>query len=264
VIRVDQLTRLLRPETRLVAAMLANNETGVLQPVAELAAICKAHKVPLHTDASQAAGKLPLNFRDLGAAAMTVAAHKFGGPLGIGVLVVRHDVALQPQLFGGFQQTGLRPGTESVALAVGLRAALELWDANRRNWCVHLKQLRDDFEAMLSRWHSKNVDASGTANWKPVVLGTAADRLPNISNIAFIGLDRQRIFIALDRAGVACSTGSACASGSSEPSPVHLAMGCDSCMISSALRFSFGVNTTLLEVERATVRIIKTCNDLRR
>ena len=114
------LPRLLRPETRLVTAMLANNETGVLQPVAELAAICSEHGIPLHTDAAQVVGKLPVNFRALGAATMTIAAHKFHGPLGIGALVVRHGIELAPQLFGGFQQAGLRPGTESVALAVGM------------------------------------------------------------------------------------------------------------------------------------------------
>jgi cysteine desulfurase len=251
VIRVDDLRRLLRPETRLVAAMLANNETGVLEPVEELAAICAENRLPLHTDAAQAAGKLPLAFRELGVATMSIAAHKFGGPLGIGALVVRRDVELTPQLVGGFQQFGLRPGTESVALAVGMRRALELWTANRSEWLSHLQTLRDRFEGALK---SREL----------VILGKDAERLPNTSNIAFIGLDRQALFLALDQAGIACSTGSACASGSSEPSPVHIAMGCKSAVISSALRFSFGVATTLADVEEAAERIIAICNDLGR
>jgi len=251
VIRVDDLRRLLRPETRLVAAMLANNETGVLQPVAELAAICAENRLPLHSDAAQAAGKLPLAFRELGVATMSIAAHKFGGPLGIGALVVRRDVQLTPQLVGGFQQFGLRPGTESVALAVGMRRALELWAANRSKWLSHLQTLRDRFEGALK-------------NRELVILGKGAARLPNTSNIALVGLDRQAFFLALDQAGVACSTGSACASGSSEPSPVHIAMGCKPAVISSALRFSFGVATTLADVEEAAARIIAICNDLGR
>jgi cysteine desulfurase len=241
----------------LVALMAANNETGVVQPVAELAAIFGENGVPLHTDAAQAAGKLPIDFRKLGAATLTIAAHKFGGPVGIGALLVRNDIELQPQLFGGFQQAGTRPGTEAVALAVGMRTALELWEANRAMWTAHLRQLRDHFEEQL-------LAAGALESCRPVVIGASAERLPHTSNIAFVGLDRQQLFLALDQAGVACSTGSACASGSSEPSPAHLAMGLDAGVISSALRFSFGVSTTREEVAEATCRIIKVCNHLRR
>lgn len=261
VIRVDDLRHTLRLETRVVAAMLANNETGVLQPVAELAAICNEHGVPLHTDAAQAAGKLPLQFRELGVATMSIAAHKFGGPLGIGALVVRHNVDLEPQLFGGFQQTGLRPGTESVALVVGMRLALELWESNRTDWITHLEVLRNGFEREVA---DKDREGNPRDHCTPLILGHDAERLPNTSNIAFVGLDRQRLFMALDQAGVACSTGSACASGSSEPSPVHIAMGCEPGVISSALRFSLGVKTTLDEVEEAAERIINVCNALGR
>ncbi len=262
VILVDQLPHMLRPDTRLVAAMLANNETGVIQPVGELAAICNEHGVPLHTDAAQAAGKLSINFRELGAATMSVAAHKFGGPLGIGALLVRPDVELAPQLFGGFQQNGLRPGTESVALVAGLRVALELWNTNRSDWLMHLKSLREDFETKL---RSLNIDGGHRIkSCEPTIIGHDGERLPTTSNIAFVGLDRQALFVALDQSGIACSTGSACASGSSEPSPVHLAMGCDPGLISSALRFSFGVSTTSEEVGEAARRIIRICNDLRR
>jgi cysteine desulfurase len=252
IIRVEDLPRLLQPQTRLVAAMLANNETGVLQPIAELATICNERNIPLHTDAAQAAGKLPLNFHDVGAATMTIAAHKFGGPLGIGALLIRDGVQLSPLLYGGVQQSGIRPGTESVPLAVGMRVALEIWDKNRRDWLAHLETLRNEFESALKR-----------ASCPVEILGEKANRLPTTSNVAFLGLDRQALFVALDQAGVACSTGSACASGSSEPSPVLIAMGCNPAVISSALRFSFGVQTTLADVAEATDRIIRICNNLR-
>ncbi|NQT17625.1 MAG: aminotransferase class V-fold PLP-dependent enzyme, partial [Planctomycetes bacterium] len=127
VVRVERLAGLITPETRLVSVMLANHETGVLQPVAELAPICREAGVPLHTDAVQVAGKLPIDFRSLGVSAMTITAHKLQGPLGIGALILRDDVAVDPILFGGHQQGGVRPGTESVALAEGMRTALELW-----------------------------------------------------------------------------------------------------------------------------------------
>jgi cysteine desulfurase len=253
VIRVDELSDQIRADTRLVAAILGQNETGVLQPVPELSVICARRNVPLHTDAAQVVGKLPVDFRALGVTTMTVAAHKFHGPLGIGALIVRHGTRLQPQLLGGFQQSGLRPGTENVALAVGMRKALELWHAEHRERDSRMRRLRDRFEqVILTEWP----DA--------IVIGKAAERLPHTSHIAFVGLDRQSLFMALDQAGVACSTGSACASGSSEPSPVLIAMGCETPVIGSALRFSLGATTTLEEVDDAARRILRCCNDLRR
>jgi cysteine desulfurase len=218
-----------------------------------MAAICSERGVPLHTDAAQVVGKLPVDFRALGAATMSFAAHKFHGPLGIGALVVRHGVTLAPQLFGGFQQAGLRPGTESVALVVGMLTALELWHAEQEQRRLRLTALRDEFErAILALWP------------EAIVVGADSPRLPHTSNIAFVGLDRQALFIAFDQAGVACSTGSACASGSSEPSPALVAMGLDEAVFSSALRFSFGATTTAAEVAESSRRILKVCNDLRR
>jgi cysteine desulfurase len=251
VLRATDLTALIRPETRLVAAMLANNETGVIQPIKELSTICVERGTPLHTDTAQIVGKLPVNFRELRVATMSFAAHKFHGPLGIGALIVRHDVELAPQLFGGFQQGGLRPGTESVALAMGMSRALELWHSESEQRIVRLTKLRDEFERDIC------------AGWPAaVVIGSDAYRLPHTSNIAFVGLDRQALFVAFDQAGVACSTGSACASGSSEPSPTHLAMDLKPAVIGGALRFSFGATTTAGELEDATRRILKICNDL--
>jgi cysteine desulfurase len=204
---------------------------------------------------------MPIAFRELGASSLAIAAHKFGGPLGIGALLVRHEVRLEPLLFGGVQQAGLRPGTESVALAVGMRVALEAWAANRREWTERLRTLRDEFEAAIIGGQQAKPHLAAC---QPTVLGGEADRLPHVSNIAFVGLDRQALFIALDQAGVAASTGSACASGSSEPSPVHIAMGCEAGQISSALRFSFGLTTTTVEAREAARRILSVCNALGR
>ena len=251
----DALSKLLReaatgriPPVRLVSVMLGNNETGVVQPVAELAAISREAGVPMHTDAVQAVGKQPVNVRQLDVSALSVAAHKFHGPRGIGALLLRHDATLQPRLHGGFQQGGLRPGTESVTLAVGMFAALRSWHANQSERIRHLQTLRDRFEHSL-------LAARPTA----VVNGADAERLPQTSNVAFPGFDRQALFLALDMAGVACSTGSACASGSSDPSPTLIAMGCDDAIVRSALRFSFGVENTLSEIDEAVKRIADVC-----
>ncbi|HEV3004697.1 MAG TPA: cysteine desulfurase family protein [Pirellulales bacterium] len=248
----DSLPSLFEVDTRLVSVMLGNNETGVLQPIERLAAICGRCGVLLHTDAAQVAGKLPLHFRRLGVSAMTFSAHKFHGPVGIGALVIRGGVEVQPLLHGGFQQSGLRPGTESVALAVGMHAALAAWQRDAADFAQRLTALRDRFERELL-----------TACPDLVVNGASAPRLPQTSNIAFRGMDGEALVMALDLAGVACSTGSACASGSSEPSPTLLAMGLSKELYQGSLRFSFARATTPGEVSEAVRRICKIYNDLR-
>jgi cysteine desulfurase len=242
---LNELATLLNPRTRLVSLMLGNNETGVLEPVDEAAALCRAAGVPLHTDASQVAGKLPIDLHALGVAAMTVTAHKLNGPVGIGALVVRHAAPIEPQIVGGFQQAGLRAGTESVALAIGFRRALELWTADVATHARRLRELRNRLESRLR------------VGWpRLVVNGSGAMRLPHVSNLAFRGVDRQAMLMALDLAALACSTGSACASGSSEPSHVLAAMGAEPEIISSSLRFSLGLTTTAEEIDAAVDRIL--------
>ncbi|HEV2971545.1 MAG TPA: cysteine desulfurase family protein [Pirellulales bacterium] len=226
------------------SVMLANNETGVIQPIRELAALAHAAGVPLHTDAVQAVGKVPVHFRELGVAAMTVAAHKFHGPRGIGALILHGGVQLNPLLFGGFQQQGLRPGTEPVTLAVGMHAALRIFAREQTDRCERMTLLRDRLEqSLLTAWPSA------------VIHGAAAPRLPNTTCIAFPGLDRQALVMALDLAGVACSTGSACASGSSEPSPTLVAMGLSDELVGSSIRFSLGATTTTEMIDEAIDRI---------
>jgi cysteine desulfurase len=252
VVQVDALPPLLGPTVRLASIMLASNETGVLQPLAEIAALCRERRIPLHTDAAQVVGKLPVDFSALGVDALTLAAHKFHGPTGIGALVVRRGTALAPSLHGGFQQGGLRAGTESVALAVGMCAALEAAVREAVVRRQRLTALRDSLERQIL-----------AGDPRAVVIGAVAPRLPHTTNMAFPGLDRQALAMALDLAGVACSTGSACASGSSEPSPALVAMGLPDEQISSSLRFSLGATTTPGEVDEAARRILNVVNRLR-
>jgi cysteine desulfurase len=251
-VRVDQLLRLISPQTRLVSVLLGNHETGVLQPVAEMAEICNRSGVPLHTDAVQVVGKLPVNFRALGVAAMSIAAHKFQGPLGIGALLLRDGVPIRPLMFGGHQQSGLRPGTESAALAVGMATALELWQKEQQHHARRLTTLRDRFENGLR-------EALGNV----VVHGAAALRLPQTTNVAFPGLDGQVLLMALDLAGVDCSVGSACSSGSTELSPTLRAMGLPNDLVASSLRFSLGATTTEADIDEALRRITHVCRELR-
>ena len=236
---------------RLVSVMLANHETGALQPIEQLAALCDSAGVPLHTDAVAAAGMVPIDFRALGVTALSIAAHKFQGPLGSGALILRHDVTLAPMLFGGHQQEGLRPGTESVALAVGMQTALELWQKEQDEHCRKLTALRDRFE-------------SGLKAGRPgvIVHSEAVARLPQTSNIAFPGLEGQILLLALDMAGVACSVGAACACGSTELSPTLRAMGLANDIVASSLRFSFGATTTEAQIDEAVARILRVCREL--
>lgn len=183
---------------------------------------------------------------------MTVAAHKCHGPIGIGALILRHGVKLEPRMFGGAQQYGLRPGTENVALAVGMFTALSL-SRDAAEACINRMQLlRHQFEeTLLSEIEGLSIHCRDVP------------RLPQTSNVAFPGIDRQAFFMALDMAGVACSTGSACQSGSSEPSPTLTAMGCEKRQIDSSLRFSFPTSTGGPDVEEAARRIIRVYKHLR-
>lgn len=240
-----------RPQ--LICLMLANNETGVLQPVREACELVQGSGMFVHTDAVQAVGKIRVNFRELGVSTLSVAPHKFHGPIGIGGLVVRHGVNLLPQLQGGFQQQGMRAGTENAALAVGFHRALAiaLEEATQR-W-ERMQSIRDEFVAIIQ----KNLPNS-------IVVGEDVPRTPNTACISFPPLDRQALVMALDLARVACSTGSACASGSSEPSPTLLAMGLPREVVESAVRFSLGAFTTAAEMTAAAERIIKTVKHLER
>jgi cysteine desulfurase len=249
---LDHLIMASTEHTQLVSIVTADSETGVLQPIPELADVCHRHGVLFHTDATQAAGKCELHFRKSHIGAMSFSGHKFQAPSGIGGLLLRHDVRPRPQLFGGFQQAGLRPGTENPALAAGMATALRLWDENRTAWYARIASLRESLEQSLQK-----------SCPELVILGGDVPRVPQTSNVAWPGLDRQALQIALDLAGLACSTGTACASGSSEPSPIIRAWGVDEAIIAGALRFSLGPTITPQEIGEAVQRILLCAGRLR-
>ncbi len=230
----------LTPDTRLISLMLVNHETGAIQPVRQV-----AESVPkglfVHTDAAQAVGKLPVSFRDLGVTALTASAHKFGGPVGAGVLLLKSGTKLAPRAFGGHQQRGHRPGTEPVMLAVGLAAALEQAVADLNANTDKVLSLRAAFVAKLA----------GVM----FVVNSPAGGLPHILNVSFPGGQSELLLMALDLAGVACSTGSACSSGSLLASPVLEAMGVPPAVLASAMRFSFSPAQSVVEMEEAGERV---------
>jgi cysteine desulfurase len=250
---IDALADALTCQTRLVSVMLANNETGVLQPLAKIVATCRSEGALLHSDATQAVGKIQVNFAELAIDAMSFSAHKFHGPTGVGGLVLRRDFPLEPLHRGGSQQAGLRAGTECIALAAGLLKALQLWQAAAVERQNHMRSLRDQLEdSLLCAEPDLSIHSRG------------ADRLPNTSSISFPGVNRQAFVMALDLIGIAASTGSACESGSSEPSTVLHAMGLDAGQIESAIRFSVSALTTSSEITQSTHSILHAYRDLRR
>ncbi len=235
-----------------VSIMLANNETGIIQPLQEIARLCHEAGVLLHTDAVQGLGKIELSLGRLGVDAMSLAAHKVHGPIGIGGLVLRHSVQCEPIVYGGFQQEGLRSGTESVVLAAGFAKTIEIADRERMKSTSNIEKLRDEFEREVVR---RLPDVK--------IVGDDQLRLPNTSCIAVMGCDRQSLQMALDLRGLACSTGSACASGSSQPSHVLQAMGLDSSIVQSAIRISLSKWTTEQDVRSAVQILEETARSLR-
>src|SRR5262245_22610829 len=225
---------------RLVTLILAHNETGVIQDVRPIAVECAASGIPFHIDAVQAVGKIPIHFHDLGVTSLALGAHKFYGPRGIGALLLKRGVRLAPSAFGGHQESGRRPGTEVVPLIAGMAKALELFHAEQEQRLARTRTLRDRLEARLAEL------------CPPVVLnGSREKRLPNTLNLAFPGVDGEALLVALDLAGIACSLGSTCASGSAEPAPVLLAMNRPKEVWHSSVRFSVGIETTAEEIDQA-------------
>jgi cysteine desulfurase len=229
----------------IVVATLVCGQTGVIEDMTAVAG--SVPRALIHCDATQAAGLLPIVVPALRVATLTLAPHKFGGPRGIGGLVIRGGVAVAP-LQTGTQQEGLRGGTEPVALAVGFARALELAAAERDAEARRLAGLRDRFEAGL-------LAACREAGIPAVVVASAADRSPHISTVSFPGRDRQALSMAADLAGVCLATGTACASGSSEPAPALMAMGLPPEVVRGAVRCSFGRSTTAEDVDLAIDRL---------
>jgi len=225
-------------DTAIVSVMYANNEIGTINPVAEIAAICRAHHIPFHTDAVQAAAYLPVDVQSLVVDLMSLGAHKFYGPKGVGVLYVRKGTPMFPLQTGGGQESGLRAGTQNVPYIVGFAEALRLTAEEREQRIAHVRPLRD---RIIGTVLEEIPDSRLT--------GHPITRLPNHSSFAFKGVDGNLLLTLLDAAGFACSSGSACKTGNPEPSEVMTAIGLSPEWGLGSLRVSLGAGTTPVHVD---------------
>jgi cysteine desulfurase len=235
---LQRLEASIRPDTAIVSAMWANNETGVLFPVREIAAICRRKGTLFHTDAVQTPGKLKIDVRELDVDFLSLSAHKLHAPKGIGLLYVKRRVKYQPYIVGGGQERGRRGGTENVASIVGFGRAAELALASLPDENTRVRALRDRLEDGIL------ATIPGTSR-----NGAKEPRLPNTSNLAFEGVEAEGILMLLDQAGICASSGSACTTGSLDPSHVLTAMGFIAARARSSIRFSLGIYNTEAEVE---------------
>ncbi len=249
----DDLRRAIGPETRLVSVIHASSETGVIQPVGELARVCREANVLFHSDAVQAGGKLPLSAKELGADMLSFSAHKFHGPKGCGILYVRGGVRLAPLMVGGGQERGLRAGTENVPLLAGAGEAARLAAETREGTAQRLDELRE-------RMESRILDTvPGT-----VVHSRGTPRLANTTSLSVAGLEGDTLAINLDLKGFAVSTGSACSSTSPEPSRILGAMGVPEELNRATIRISTGRGTTAEELDRFVDGLADVVQRLRR
>jgi cysteine desulfurase len=241
----------LREPTGLVSVMLANNETGVIQPVSEIAAMAREKHAWMHTDAVQALGKIAVDFEALGVHAMSLSAHKIYGPKGIGALIVDKRLELKPIIHGGGHERGMRSGTENVPAIVGFGAACELAAQRMEAVAQRTRNLRDRTE--------KGVAALGAK-----IFGRGAERISNTTYFAFPDIDGETLVIELDNAGFAVASGAACSSTSTEPSATLLAMGVGPELARAAVRVSFGAQNSASEVEDFLRALDATLSRLRR
>ena len=236
----EAFERALRADTTLASIMFANNEVGTVQPVAELARIATAHRVPFHTDAVQAAGTFDLNVQRLPVKALSISGHKVGAPKGVGLLFVRSPVQVEPLLHGGGQERGRRSGTENVASVVGMAIAMELTVQSLEQRATRLTRLRDELiRAVLGSIP------------QAVLTGHPTQRLPGHASFCFPGTSGEAVLLQMQERGVLCSSGSACAAGSSDPSPVLLAMGIAPSVAQTAVRLTLSESTSEEDIASA-------------
>ena len=243
-VHAQDLAAALRPDTTLCSIMLANNEVGTVQPIAELAKTAHGRGVPFHTDAVQACGSLPLQIASLGVDAMSLSGHKFGAPKGVGALYLRGRLTVEPVLHGGGQERGRRSGTENVAGAVAFATAMELSERELEEKAARLTALRD---ALI-----RGVLTSAPAS---VLTGHPTHRLPNNASFCFPGTSGEAVLLQLEERGILCSSGSACAAGSDEPSHVLTAIGFVRGMAQTAARFTLTGDTTQAQIEEAVASV---------
>jgi len=252
VVEPEAVRRALTADTILVSVMYANNETGNVMPIAEIGAVAREAGVPFHTDAVQAAGKIPIDWRSLPVDLLTFSGHKVNALKGAGGLLVRRGLELEPLVHGGHQERGRRAGTENVVGIVAMGKAFALLRSGMEQEAAAVRRLRDRFEAEIFR---RIPDL--------VLNGHPADRLPNTVNVSFRFVEGEALLLNLDMLGIACSSGSACTSGSVEPSHVLTAMGADPADAQGALRFSFGLGNTDEDVDYAVEALERVVAKLR-
>ncbi len=252
VVEEEALADALRRGVAVVSVMWVNNEVGVVQPVARLAARCREAHVCFHSDAVQAFGKIPVSLADVGCTLLTISGHKIGAPKGVGALVVRDRHAVEAIIHGGGQQFGIRPGTENVPGIVALGTAVGLAVREQAEETARLRTLRDELERRIL---AVVPDA--------VINGWQTERAPHVSNVSIPGTDSEALLMHFDLAGVACSSGSACSTGSVEPSHVLTAMGVPRELGVAALRFSFGRENTADDVDFAALALPKIVEKVR-
>lgn len=259
IVRVEDVQAALRPDTILISVMMANNEIGTVQPIAELGALVRAERergrrhLWLHTDAVQAAGRVPIDVESLGCDLLSLSAHKIYAPKGCGALFVRKGVRLTPQQVGGHQERERRGGTEAVASIVAFGAATELAQSEMPERNEHTRSLRDRFEKQIAK-----------SIGEIVFNGSREQRLPHLSNISFRFIEGEGLLIHLDMQGVAVSSGSACSSGTLEPSPVIQALGRNDELARGSIRFSFGKDNTEEDVDYVLEVLTRAVESLRK
>ncbi|MCW2813285.1 MAG: aminotransferase, class [Nocardioides sp.] len=232
-----------------VSVMWANNEVGTIQPVREVVELCRPLGIPVHTDAVQALGSVPLGFAESGVDAMTVTGHKVGGPFGVGALVVRRELEVTALVHGGGQERDIRSGTIDTPAIAAFAAAVELAVKHQAEHAVHLAALRDDLVRRV-------VEVVPEAHLHGAALDGGTGRLPGNAHLGFPGCEGDSLLMLLDARGIECSTGSACSAGVAQPSHVLLAMGCDEEAARHSLRFSFGHSSTQADVDAVVEAIV--------
>lgn len=252
IVDVEKLKSAITKQTALVSIMYANNEVGTIQPIKQIAQICKDNGVPFHTDAVQAVGKIPLDVKELGVDLMSISSHKINGPKGVGALYIRNGVQVDPLILGGGQEDGLRSGTENVANIVGFGKACQLAKENLQKNAEHLKGLRDALIQNISKEISH-----------VTVNGHRESRLPNNAHFTFLGVNGEDLIIKLDEHGIAASTGSACSVKTQKASHVLAAMGFSHEQITGSLRLTVGLVNTMQEMEKTAQTLKQIVSELR-
>jgi len=252
IVNPDEITNSINSHTVLVSIMFANNEVGTIQPIKEISEICKKYQIPLHTDAVQAVGKIPINVKDLGVDALSISSHKINGPKGIGALFIKKGLKVTPQILGGGQENGMRSGTENVASIVGFGKACEI--AKER-----LNRNISHFQTLHSSILSKIVKEISHVKLN----GHPEKRIFNNVHLTFMGVNGEDLIIKLDEHGIAASTGSACSVHTQKASHVLKAMGFNHEQITGSLRISFGYMNTLDEIDQTVEVLKKVVSELR-